>query len=100
MMAKAQKKIDTSNFPDEPVGVLPSGSINTVNADDPPFKPKITDDDDNEIKSDRHVEDDKPEDDEKPTTWEKRNFRALADSDLGDSPMLRRSRDIAQLARL
>lgn len=31
------------------IGILPDGSLNIVNADDPPFKPRVFDEDGNEI---------------------------------------------------
>jgi hypothetical protein len=34
---------------DTGIGILPDGSLNIVNADDPPFKPIVLDKDGNEI---------------------------------------------------
>ena len=48
-MSKEPKKIDTSTLEDAPIGVLDDGEINFVKKDDPPFKPKIVDDDGNEV---------------------------------------------------
>lgn len=51
-MAKKPEKIDTSTLEDAPIGVLDDGKINVIDKDAPPFKPKIVDDDGNEVEMD------------------------------------------------
>jgi hypothetical protein len=46
-MSKEPKKVST--LEDWPLGVLPDGSMNIVNKDDPPFKPTIVDEDGNVV---------------------------------------------------
>jgi hypothetical protein len=49
------KRITTSTFPDDPIGILPDGTINIVKVDDPPFKPKVYDSE-GRLLSDRELE--------------------------------------------
>jgi hypothetical protein len=37
------KRIAIDTFHDEPIGILPDGTINFVKVDDPPFEPKVCD---------------------------------------------------------
>jgi hypothetical protein len=41
------KEITTSTFPNDPIGILPNGKLNVVNADDPPFHPNVVDEEGN-----------------------------------------------------
>jgi hypothetical protein len=38
------KEINTSVFPNDPIGVFLDGTLSIVKADDPPFRPKVVDD--------------------------------------------------------
>ena len=53
--APMSKRIATSTFPDDPIGILPGGTINVVKASDPPFKPKVYDSE-GRLLSDRELE--------------------------------------------
>jgi hypothetical protein len=48
-MAKQPTKVNTSTLEQGPIGAGPDGEVVLVNRDDPPFKPKIVDDEGNEI---------------------------------------------------
>jgi hypothetical protein len=40
----APRKPKMSTLPDEPIGILPDGTLNVIKIDDPPFQPKVVDD--------------------------------------------------------
>jgi hypothetical protein len=40
----AKRKLAMSTLPDEPIGILPDGTLNVVKIDDPPFEPMVYDD--------------------------------------------------------
>ena len=40
-MSKKSRKKRISTLPNEPIGLLPDGSINFVSIDDPPFRPLV-----------------------------------------------------------
>ena len=67
MMAKAPKKADLDRAGgmvsswDTPIGASPDGGLNIVDKDSPPFKPKVFDEDGNEIDPDA-IEPDAPAD--------------------------------------
>jgi len=42
-MPSEQRRPHFSTLPNEPIGVLPDGSINVVKMNDPPFQPEILD---------------------------------------------------------
>jgi hypothetical protein len=45
-------KINARTFPNDPIGILPDGSLNVVKFDDPPFRPIIIDEEGNVIELD------------------------------------------------
>jgi hypothetical protein len=48
-MAKKPKTKPPTTLPDEPIGLGPDGKILIVNADDPPFRPTVVDEDGNVV---------------------------------------------------
>jgi hypothetical protein len=53
-------KINTCTLPNDPIGILPDGSLNVVKADDPPFHPNIVDDRGNIVEVDDDALAEKP----------------------------------------